>query len=121
MRYFQNFALMFEKRDAYAPQPLSPRFVCAPYNCLKNLFTAVNATRSATRMLLRGRGVESKVVCFFFAQKLPTLGHVLNKPQQLKRITEGAWMRSPQPLGDFRGFAKNIAILTQFQSHFARF
>ena len=40
---------------------------------------------------------------------------------QLKRITEGMWGQSPQHLGDFRDFAEKIAILTSFQSLFARF
>ena len=54
----------------------------------------------------------------FFAQKLSNLGPVLNKPLQLKRVTEGP---EPQLLGDFCDFAAKIAILMPFQSHFARF
>ena len=41
----------------------------------------------------------------FFTQKLCNLGPVLNKLMQLKRITEGAWGESLQPLGDFCDFA----------------
>ena len=37
----------------------------------------------------------------FFPQKLSNLGPLLNKLLQLKRITEGVWGQSPQPLGDF--------------------
>ena len=52
----------------------------------------------------------------FFAQKLSDLGTVLNKPLLLKRVTEGVQLR-----GDFFDFAAKIAILTPFESHFARF
>ena len=52
----------------------------------------------------------------FFAQKLSNLGPVPNKPLLLKRVTEGA-----QLLVDFCDWAAKIAILTPFQSHFARF
>ena len=52
----------------------------------------------------------------FFAQKLSNLGPVQNKPLLLKRVTEGA-----QLVGDFGDFAAKIAILTPFESHFARF
>ena len=84
---------------------------------------AVSATRSTNRIILRGRGLEPKVV--FFAQKLCNLGPVLNKLMELKRITEGAWegariWQSLQPLGDFCNFTEKIEIFTPFQSHFAR-
>ena len=52
----------------------------------------------------------------FFAQKLSNLGPVLNKPLLFKRATEGA-----QLLGDFCNFGAKRAILTPFESHFARF
>ena len=52
----------------------------------------------------------------FSAQKLSNLGPVLNKPLQLKRVTEGT-----QLLGDFFDFAAKIAILTPFELDFARF
>ena len=43
---------------------------------------------------------------------------MLNKLMQLKRITEGVWGQSPQPLGDFCDFAEKnsdfIAILITF-------
>ena len=48
----------------------------------------VNATRSATRVLLGERGLEPKGM--FFAQNLSNLDPVLNKPLLLKRVTEGA-------------------------------
>ena len=54
----------------------------------------------------------------FFAEKLSNLGPVLNKPLQLKRVTQEA---EPQLLGDFCNFEAKIAILTPFKSHFARF
>ena len=54
----------------------------------------------------------------FFAQKLSNLGHVLNKPLQLKCVTEGA---GPQQLGDFCDVAAKIAILTPVKSYLARF
>ena len=55
------------------------------YNRLKNLSAAVSATRSAIRILLRGRGLEPKVKSF--APKLSKLGPVSNKLMQLMRIT----------------------------------
>ena len=63
------------------------RFVCSPYNRLKNLSAAVNATRSATRILLKERGLQTKVN--FFAQKFSYIGPMLNKLMQLKCITKG--------------------------------
>ena len=63
--------------------------------------TGVNATRSATRVLLSKRergGLNQRQM--FFAQKLSNLGPMLNKPLLLKRVTEGA-----QLLGDFCDFA----------------
>ena len=63
----------------------------------------------------------------WFAQKMssvgPVLNKLLNKLMQLKRVTEGAWGReqSLQSLVDFCRSAAKIAILTPFQSHFARF
>ena len=47
MRYFKNFVFMFEKSDVRN-------------NRAKNLFAAVNATRSATRILLRGKSLNEK-------------------------------------------------------------
>ena len=52
------------------------------------MFAGVNATRSATRVLLRERGLEPKVTVF--CTKLSNLDPVLNKPLLLKRVTEGA-------------------------------
>ena len=54
----------------------------------------------------------------FFAQKLSNLVPLSDRPLQLKRVTKGA---EPQLMGDFSDFAAKIAILTPFQSHFARF
>ena len=54
-------------------------------NRLKNLSTAVNAARRATRILLR----EVNQKLFFFTQKLPDLVPALNKLMQLKRVTDG--------------------------------
>ena len=51
-----------------------------------------------------------------FVQKLSNLDPLLNKPLLIKRVTEAA-----QLLGDFCNFAAKIAILTPFESHFARF
>ena len=53
-------------------------------NRLKNLSTAVNAMRRATRVLLRE--VKQKQI---FTQKMPDLAPVLNKLMQLKRVTNG--------------------------------
>ena len=64
MRYFKNFAFMFEKRDIKARQRSLARCVIGAYNRLKNLSAAVNATRSATRILVKERGLESKVNFF---------------------------------------------------------
>ena len=44
----------------------------------------MNATRRATRILLRGVNQN-----FFFALKLPDLAPVLNILMQLKRVTDG--------------------------------
>ena len=52
----------------------------------------------------------------FFAQKLSNLGPEVKKPLLLQRVAEWA-----QLLGDFCNFAAKIAILTPFESHFARF
>ena len=98
MRYFQNIVFMSEKRDAKSWQRLLARFVSVPFNRLKNLSAAVNATRSATRILLRGRRPEPKVK-FFFAQNLSSLSPVPNKLMLLKRIKEGVWRAEPLAAG----------------------
>ena len=64
------------------------------------MFAGVNATRSATRILLREKGREPKEM--FFAQKLSNLGPVLNKPLLFKRVTEGA---EPPAAGQFLRFS----------------
>ena len=47
---------------------------------------------------------------------------MVNKLAQLKHVTEGAWERSPQAAGGFFViFWKKMAILMQFELHFARF
>ena len=56
------------------------------YSRLKNSSAAVNTTRSATRILLRGWGLEPRVKSF--AQKLSNLAPVSNKLMQLMRITQ---------------------------------
>ena len=56
----------------------------AALNCLKTLSAAVNATKRASKILLRG---EPKVN--FFAQNLFNLGREPNKLMQLKRVTNG--------------------------------
>ena len=99
MLYLKSFVFMSEKRDVQGRQRFLARFVSGPYNRLKNLSAAVNATRSATRILLRGRGLEPKPN--FVAQKWSSLGPMLNKLMLLKRVTEGAWGQCPQPLRDF--------------------
>ena len=47
----------------------------------------MNATRRATRILLRG--MNQNYYYFFFALKLPDLAPVLNILMQLKRVTDG--------------------------------
>ena len=71
-------------------------------NRLKNLSAAVNATRSSTRIWYEGGDLNQKQI--FLKLKLSNLGHVLNKPLQIKRITEGVWRQSPKPMGDFCDF-----------------
>ena len=60
MHYFKNFAFMFEKRDVQVRQRLLARFVYGPHNHLKNMSAAVNASRSATRIMLKWRELEPK-------------------------------------------------------------
>ena len=64
VRYFNNFAFMSEKRDVYGRFLFLDHFVSVPDNCLKNLSATANATRSVTRILLRGRELEPKVNSF---------------------------------------------------------
>ena len=56
----------------------------AAHNRLKNLSTAVNATRRATTIVLEGVNLFVNL----FAQKLPDLAPVLNQVMQLKRVTD---------------------------------
>ena len=101
MRYFNNFAFMSEKkRYNKGLQRFSGRFLSSPYNRLQNLSAAVNASRSTTRILLRGKRLEPKVK-FFLHKKLPNLGPTLNELMQLKRITEAAWGTEPPIAGRF--------------------
>ena len=102
---------MSQKRGVNGQLRFLDRFVCGLYNLLKILSAAMNATRSATRILLKEEGLNK----FFFAQKLYNLGPVLNKVVQLKRITEWAWGQSPQPLGNFYNFASKTS---NFYRHF---
>ena len=64
MRYFNNFVFMSEKTNALGRQRFLARFACGPKNRLKNLSAAVNAARSATRILRSGREIEPKVNSF---------------------------------------------------------
>ena len=80
----------------------------------------MNATGSATRILLRG-SLNQNLLLFFFAQKLSNLGPVLNKPMQLKRTAEGAWGQSPQLLGDFCDFAAKNCDLSAISITFRAF
>ena len=59
---------MFEKRELKARQRLSARFVYGAYDRFKNLSAAVNATKSGTWILVRERGLRSKVN--FFCTKI---------------------------------------------------
>ena len=55
----------FPKKETYKPGSVYKLVSkCGPYNRLKNLSAAVNAIRSATRVLLRERGLEPKVNVF---------------------------------------------------------
>ena len=57
MRYFNNFIFMSEKqRRIVDRQRFLTRFVTGPYNRLETLSAAVNATKSATRILIVKRG-----------------------------------------------------------------
>ena len=59
----------------------------AAHSRLKNLSTAVNATRRATKILLRR--VNQLIKVNFFGRKPPDVAPVLNKQLQLKRVTDG--------------------------------
>ena len=120
MCYFNSFTFFSEKKRLIRPAPFLSSFRIQPIYHYKNLSVAVIATRSATRILLRERGFNRNYI--FFAEKLSNLGPVLNKLMQLKLISEGALGgQILQLMGDFCDFAAKLAILTPFQSHFARF
>ena len=53
---------------------------------------------SATRILLQGKDWNRKLKSFTNISKLED---VVSKLELLKRITDGAWGCSPQPLGNF--------------------
>ena len=58
----------------------------------------------------------------FVVQKMSLLSDVLRKLVQISVSQQtGASRRSPQPLRNFCDFSENLAILTRFGSHFARF
>ena len=59
-----QFCIHLWKKIHISPYPLLTRFACGSYNRLKNLSAGVNATRCATRVLLRERGLEPKVNVF---------------------------------------------------------
>ena len=63
-------------------------------NRLKTLSAAVNANKSATRILLK-RG-ETKII---FSQKLSNFGLVLNKLMQLERVTDWGLGAEPSTTG----------------------
>ena len=98
MRYFKNFTFMSEKRHIKTGSAFLSRFVCSPYNRFKNLSAAVNATRSANRILLKGMGLEPKVI---FCPKLSDLGPELKKTDitqaRLKRGLGALPNRGAQP------------------------
>ena len=56
-----RFRIHARKRRRIGRQRFLAAFVSGQYIRLKNLSAAVNATKSATRILLRGRAVEPKV------------------------------------------------------------
>ena len=56
------------KKNVLGGQRFLACFASGPYDRLKNLSAAVNATRSAIRILPRGRGLEPKVN--FFCTKI---------------------------------------------------
>ena len=64
MRYFNNFVFISEKQDVLCRYRFLNGFVSGLNNRLKNLSSTVNATRSATRILLGVRGLESEVNFF---------------------------------------------------------
>ena len=96
-------------------------------NRLKNLFTAVNASKRATRILLR------KVKKIFLLQKkMSNLTLVLTKLMQLRRVTvvqshkylvtvNRGLKAEPPVAGRFFNFAAKNSNLSLFQSHFALF
>ena len=76
----------FLKKRPIKPAAFLSLFHLRPINCLKNLSTAMNATRHATRILLRGMNQKK----FFLLKKLSDLGPVLNKLMLFKCVTCGA-------------------------------
>ena len=54
MRNFNNFVFMSKKRETYNEGSVFQLVSSAAHNRLKNLSTAVNATRHATKILLKG-------------------------------------------------------------------
>ena len=58
MRYFNIFAFKSEKKDVEGRQRFLARFAFGPFSRFKNLSGTMNVTRSASRILLRGRGLE---------------------------------------------------------------
>ena len=102
MRYLKNMEFLFQKRDV-----LLARFVCGPYTHLKTRSAAVNATRSATRILLKGRRLEQQVN--FFAQNLYNLVNCAEQTDATQAYHRESLGKSPQQLSNFCDFAaKNI-------------
>ena len=78
----------------------------------------VNATRSATKVLLRERVLEPNVNVF-----CTKIVQFRSRAEQTV-ATQACYKEgrlSPQGLGDFYDFAAKKGILTLFKSHFARF
>ena len=99
---------MSEKRHI-RPAAVLSSFRTRPKKLLENSVSSSECDQKLTRILLRGGSLNQTQN--FFVQKLSNLGPVLNKPMRLKRITEGAWGESLQPLSDFWDFAaKNSDI-----------
>ena len=84
-----QFCIHLKKKVHISPEAFITSFRMRPvFNRLKNMSAGVNGTRSATRVLVRERGLEPKVNVFLL-QKVSNLGPVLIKPLQLKCVTEG--------------------------------
>ena len=95
-------------------------FICGPYNRLKNLSAAVNATRNTTTILLREKRLEQKFFCFLRENCLILARAELTDATQARHRL-GSEGRAPSHWAVFVILRQKIAIITPFQSHFARF